>query len=695
VTSPTNPDRAWPPPGPPGEGPTPASTWLGVAGSPLGDGLLEWPPDVFALTDVLLDRADAFRFVLSPPPGATWPPNRFTDWGLEVEEAARQWSRRAEDGGGPLPQLVATEWEVLRDGAALPIQRLGDGKEWRICVALLTLHAIADEACAGMFVALDRSEGRCCLYRSRGRELLARTGSLARVHPQLLRVLPKIRTPPTGRASFSRYACVHGGGIETTWHKLPARHSGTDPQTEHFQVLLLPWPLRVRSSDFRAVPGSVQRLSNEPFGFFEFDPKEQIDLDLLDRVLLAALDEVDSIDVVALPESALDESDIAPLEAVLDRHGVIYLQAGVRGRGQRPGAFGGNWVHIGVNPRLDKGGPPTDTSCESWFHIRQDKLHRWSLDEAQILQYNLGAALHPDIQWWEAMEVPRRSVQFIQIGEEVTIVSLVCEDLAQDDVAQVIRSVGPSVVCAVLLDGPQLSSRWGARYASVLADDPGSGVLTLTSFGMAQRSRAAGQETSRVIARWKDSVGGAREISLEPGAHGVVLTMSGKPTTRRSADGRWPVQTGTYFYDVAVNQITASDVGSGFSESLPAISSPVVLEVSDLTILTGWAEGLAEALAHAPAQAPSLLADAQAGASWRKDFGLSEPSPQLSRAMEAVGRTLAAATSPGEMASIDDLLDSVRDHGASGGDLDTLVHRVLRSTAEQLRSRQAMVGDDG
>src|SRR6185436_8930172 len=157
-------------------------------------------------------------------------------------------------------------------------------------------------------------------------------GSLARFPPRLVRVLPKIRTPPTGRASFARYACVEGSGLEARWHKLPARHAGTGPQAEFVNFLLLPWPLRVRESDFRPVEGSVQRLERDPFGFFEFAPVERLDLDLLDRVLIAARDEVDSVDVVVLPESAVDASEIDELEAVLDRHGVIYLTAGVRRR---------------------------------------------------------------------------------------------------------------------------------------------------------------------------------------------------------------------------------------------------------------------------------------------------------------------------------------------------------------------------
>src|SRR5215472_1078114 len=141
------------------------------------------------------------------------------------------------------------------------------------------------------------------------------------------------------------------------------------------------------------------------------------------------------------------------------------------------------------NPRLRKGGPLPGDEGEAWFHIRQNKHHRWSLDESQINQYHLGSVLHPHIRWWEAMEVPRRALQFVEVAE-LAIVSLVCEDLAEsDNVAELIRSVGPTVVITGLLDGPQLTSRWSARYASVLADDPGSAVLTLTSFGMVNRSR--------------------------------------------------------------------------------------------------------------------------------------------------------------------------------------------------------------
>lgn len=675
--------------------PTLGTTWLEAAGSPMSDALLAWPPDLLAFTEVVLERAEAYRFALSPPPGERWPPARYASWTDAVDGAARELSGWVEDRVGALPELVAEEWRVLRGATQTPLEQLADGRPWRVCEALLTLHAIADEACAGLFVALDRSDGEGCLYRARGRELLARSGSLARFHRRRLRVLPKVNTPPSGRTCFSRYAGVHRPGLDTRWHKLPARYPGTDRRTEHVNLLLLPWPLRVRESDFRAVNGPVQGPAEEQSGFFEFVPSERLDLDLVDRMLIAARDEVESVDVVALPECAIEVEEIDGLEALLSRHGVVYLEAGVRERPERPGRLGRNWVHIGVSPGLEKGGAyPSDGT---WFHLRQYKQHRWSLDESQILQYNLGGALHPRVRWWEAMEVPRPRLELVQVGEEITIVSLVCEDLAQNDaVAEVIRSVGPTGVITLLLDGPQLSSRWAARYASVLADDPGSAVLTLSSLGMVERSRPRGYVASSVVALWKDPVQGVREISLEAGAQGVVLTICGDRAIRRSADGRRPVSTGTRYFDVAVHQVRAAKAGGQEPDSRPAAPlTPPTLSADELSVLTGWAEGAAEALAHAPERALALLADARPGAAWRAEFGTAQPSPRLAEAIDCLASIIGASTSSEAAPTFDDVILAASHEQPGEQALETLARRVLRSTLEQLDSRRPLSQDRG
>jgi len=126
---------------------------------------------------------------------------RHPSWRDAVEEAARQWSVWVENRQRRSLQLLAEEWSVLRERARMPLEHLAKGLDAPVCEAMLTLHAIADEACAGLGIALETSEGEGCVYRARGRELLARTGSLARLQSLSVRVLPKVRTLQNG-ASF-------------------------------------------------------------------------------------------------------------------------------------------------------------------------------------------------------------------------------------------------------------------------------------------------------------------------------------------------------------------------------------------------------------------------------------------------------------------------------------------------------------
>jgi hypothetical protein len=659
--------------------PTAESIWQAIAGIAIDDHLLEWPADVFALTDTLLERSEAYRFALSPPEGAEWPPPDVPGWSDAVVDAARQWSSWVEDRHGPLPDLLVREWKALRDAAGSPFIHVSQAHDWRLCSALLTVHAIADEACAGLGVALDASEGDGVRYRARGRELLARTGSLTRIPTHRLRVLPKIRTARTGSSvrALSRYASVHSPGVELRWHKVPSRRAGTPLYDKGVNYLLLPWPLRVRESDFRPVPESVQRLATEAFGYFEFVPSEGLDLDLVDRMLVAALDEVPCVSVVVLPESAVDLREVDELEALLGHHGVKGLITGVRERPSQPGQFPGNWVHLGVS------------TGAQWVHIKQSKHHRWSLDEPQIHQYHLGGALHPHVRWWEATEVPRRSVQLIEVGEGATVVSLVCEDLAQiDHVADLIRSVGPTIVVTPLLDGPQLSSRWSARYASVLADDPGSAVLTLTSYGMVQRSRPPGRNSSAVVALWKNPGQGIREIPLEAGAQGILLSASTDRAMRRSADGRRPIANGSELFEISVYQVRAAKSGSGLPYDRTGSAAPPVLDTGELTILSCWAEAVADALAFAPEQLEAIRGDAHAGAAWRAELHLPEPSAELNQALCRMFRAARTATDVGDDQPLDALILAMRDSQLGNPGLDQLVGRVLRSAIEQRRNRQ-------
>jgi hypothetical protein len=105
--------------------PTLASTWHAASGGAITDELLDWPPDVFALTNVILARSEAFRFAL--PPIQEWPPHGHPDWGRMVEEAGLRWGAWVEHRRGPLPELVCQEWAALKDRADLPIEDLAQG----------------------------------------------------------------------------------------------------------------------------------------------------------------------------------------------------------------------------------------------------------------------------------------------------------------------------------------------------------------------------------------------------------------------------------------------------------------------------------------------------------------------------------------------------------------------------------------
>jgi hypothetical protein len=185
-----------------------------------------------------------------------------------------------------------------------------------------------------------------------------------------------------------------------------------------------------------------------------------------------------------------------------------------------------------------------------WQLSRQVQLkhHRWCLDRGQILQYDLGSRLPASLDCWERVFLGERRITFVTFKEWLTTCVLICEDLArQEPVTEVIRSVGPNLVFALLMDGPQLRNRWPSRYASVLAEDPGCSVLSLTSLGMSARSRPAqGVDRSRSIALWRDAIYGEREIELPPDTDACVLSLVCRTEREFTIDGR-PDSKPSYF----------------------------------------------------------------------------------------------------------------------------------------------------
>jgi hypothetical protein len=487
------------------------------------DELARWPADVFAVTSLLLDHTEAYRFAVSPPPGCRWPPDE--RWRERVTAAAEAWRATAGAPGrvDPVPPAVSVHWRVLVENRESPVESLRRGEAPQLCEALLTLHAMADEAHRGLVAVRSEEVGS---FEERVLALLDARGSLARIEPRRVRVTPKTRVTLHGLTirSFSRYLALNYEAVEVRWRRIGIG-PGNWVEGRRFHHVLLPWPLSLDARAFHPVEGPL-RMDETDFGFFAYQPERPLDLDVVAGVLAAAERRVDRIDALILPETALSAEELAPLEDLLARAGVDALVTGVRGRSV-DGTLARNYVHVG------------NRTPDGWIHHEQDKHHRWCLDPSQIRQYHLTRALPPTKRWWEAIDIPPRSVALFDVGGGATMAPLICEDLARfDEVADVLRRIGPSFVIALLLDGPQLAQRWACRYASILSDDPGSAVLTLTSLGMVARSRPPGLPPSRTIAMWSDPQTGIHPIDLERGASAVLITSTVQPTVAWTADGR-------------------------------------------------------------------------------------------------------------------------------------------------------------
>jgi hypothetical protein len=500
-----------------------------------------WPPDLFAVTATLATMSGCYT---RPRYTAHWQPGCFfRDSYLErVRKAGRIWRQEKR-----IPAVVRQLWTNIISNGRSPV--VDPSAPW--CDAAMTLMAIADEASVGVgFVVKSGTtifaDYLLRIYRNDfvGRKRVRRTHgpklplSLCwMVPPSEVCVQPKSRTPQVGltlRSLTHHLALLPGEGeISTNWLFAPHDDLGTD---KTLNILTIPFPYRLDGSCFVA---ETDGYGDGDSRYFSMSPKwlrhsgRLISTRELSRFIIRLIErarrEVSEVHAVVLPELALDRRLAGQLARSLARvSGLeLFVSGTVQAKRGRTG-LSQNEVYTAIFHR--------GRVITAW---QQAKHHRWQLNESQIRRYHLGDALDPRKLWWEQIEIQPRKCAFYVFRDGATMTSLVCEDLARIDPVQVaLRAVGPNLVVVLLLDGPQLERRWPGRYATVLADDPGSAVLTLTSLGMVRRSVMPGQPEPREIALWKDPSGEARELRLPVGAQALLLTITQHPETNFCLDGR-------------------------------------------------------------------------------------------------------------------------------------------------------------
>ena len=498
-----------------------------------------WPADVFAVAMSLIQKSGIYTQVLNEWPPTVEDEESSEEWAAKMEETAKRWRKYAGSDEPHAPTLVRDHWRLLMGAFSSTFGRLREDRA--LAHALFELAAMADEASAG--VGLPRSPAGASKYgkfyrRARTQLLPADNGSTLcmEIDRTRLRALPKMHAPGKGltiRSLSHHLALCSGDEICPFWEI----SVGYSPAREFMNLLIVPWPEIIKPVQFKRVPRKESGMRNMPndFGFFRYSPDPERDDDekvapetfvaYVEELYREAISMMGRIDGIVFPELALVPEEFEALRNA-EFTQKIFLVSGIAKAPDEEGGFGSNELYCDI-PNRER--------------MVQSKHHRWKLDKSQIIQYGLGSLLSPERSWWEHINVDNRKLNFVSLLPWLVMSVVICEDLARPDpVGDLLRAVGPNLVLALLMDGPQIKERWSARYATTLAEDPGCSVLSLTSAGMSELSRpASGVNRSKVIGLWKDAHSSTPvEIELPEGCGGVVVSMSVRWMDEWTADGR-------------------------------------------------------------------------------------------------------------------------------------------------------------
>ena len=498
-----------------------------------------WPPDAFAVAATVMEQSAAY----ARRRAEAWAGSARLD---QVRADAGSWRTQLE-----VPRRVRQAWRRMLD-PKVALEDAACNDAW--CDDVYYVLACADEACEGIGFSQSPSPDKdivTLIYEQLWMSDLTHAKSTngtergksvcLEVSSSIACVQPKARTSQVGctmRTLTHHLALLPAASTVRTQWFCSRRGDSFDAQNAWpLNLLVVPFPFKIDGSCFvrrSPIDDEGSRAHTIRSGYFGIEPRwlRGIRTDLprfLSELVSSARDSVGSVNGLILPELALDSRTAMRVAAAMRSAEIEVLVSGVIGEKRNVLLASFDFGHA------------------RWM---QSKHHRWCLNERQVRRYHLGHALQPHVRWWEDIDLGERgkspkthegarAVNFVEARPGAIVCTLICEDLARHEpVHPIVRSIGPNLVIALLMDGPQLAKRWPGQYASVLADDPGSAVLTLTSLGMLRRSVLPGENPSRVIALWKDAAGDAKELMLPEGAHGLVLSCNARRVEELTLDGR-------------------------------------------------------------------------------------------------------------------------------------------------------------
>ncbi len=535
------------------------------------------PTDAFAAVGYLLKKGGVMGFFEPSPYAetASLPGCRFVlslDERSDVSAAGKDWRRN-----GKIPDYVQTKWSELIEcwnEALTPESHLQKGCPGGWWKPALLLAMSADTACARL--VRDEVEGLDVGffddffqefyhgYRSRDNSVEPPPSLCLRADPSVVCVLPKVRVAPVGATlnNLTRnLSLLPGRGeVRCAWFT-PVSVPEEDLDT--LDILLIPVPERIDATDIcpnveKGIGARALHHTKPDWETFSIkqnwigtkNAAERFIENCLE-LLREARKHSAGVNGVILPEYALTYQLFDKLSAVLKKENpaLEFVVSGTSDNCRE--AFAGepekgNHVLTRVwQGKTGKNKPDPD----QYETVSRLKHHRWRLDRSQVETYALSPALNPKISyWWEDTPLGMRKIYFHRFRKRSVFSVLICEELARSDPCHaVLRSVAPNLIFALLMDGPQIRERWPAQYASNLADDPGSSVLTFTSFGLIDRANRQGHyKENRSVAMWKDDSGKVVQLGMPDGdgpravllslwsEHVIDRTITGKKSQARS-----------------------------------------------------------------------------------------------------------------------------------------------------------------
>lgn len=541
---------------------------LGTRGTP-GDfsNVLLWPLDLFGVSAYLVQQSDCHTRLLehsSKGIGTHFSKIRkgLVDAGLawrfesNIDSASTRKTYKMLDD-------IHHYWSILIKHQNCLVRESSENNE--LVLALLALIAIADEACAsvGFFYGQEKGISSKSVAPwvpavfdyvnnsvDRNKFKPYRGDWYLKLKPVLSVAIKNAKTLPSGCLLIpSDRLCVlpksHtpslGCTLRSLTHNLALHPSATQVSSRWFNyqryepyeidstlnILIVPLPYSISPSDFEG-----HHLHDSTYCGFTIKqswlPKHKITIaktiiDLVDR----CAQENTLPNVIVFPEAALDPETHHQILNHLAKDARLSQLIVISG-------ISGTTDHHHVNY--------SSTAYISNKKIQlttgQKKHHRWKLDSSQIKSYGLETSLSPDQTWWELAEVDERTINYHVFNNGACISTLICEDLARTDPCKPsINASAPNLVFALLMDGPQVASRWPGRYALGLADDPGSAVLTVSSLGLIERSNWRYNNVRQTIALW-GGADGVKELDLPQGKQALVLTIEKQEKKPVSLDGR-------------------------------------------------------------------------------------------------------------------------------------------------------------